>query len=133
MNDFQRRLSGRQQRARNSSSSKPKTIRLHQSLSDRLKSTKQARDMKRATYLSTLPKNPFKRQLYRLHPRRLAQFWFSRQGAIAALKVVGIGIVVVFLLTIGVFAYFRKDLPNIKDISGDNIGGSISYYLSLIH
>jgi penicillin-binding protein 1A len=84
--------------------------------------------MKQATYLATLPKNPFKRILFRLQPKRLAQFWFSRQGAIAGLKVVGIGIVVVFLLTIGVFAYFRKDLPNIKDISGDNIGGSISYY-----
>jgi membrane peptidoglycan carboxypeptidase len=30
--------------------------------------------------------------------------------------------------TLGVFAYFRKDLPNIKDISGSNLGGSISYY-----
>ncbi len=127
MNEFQRRLSGRQQRARNSPS-KSKTIRLNQSFSDRLRANKQARQMKRATYLATLPKNPFKRMLYRMHPKRLAQFWFSRRGAIAALKVVGIGIVVIFLLTIGVFAYFRKDLPNIKDISGDNIGGSISYY-----
>jgi penicillin-binding protein 1A len=128
MNDFQRRQSGRQRRAASLSGKNTKTIKLHQSLSDRLRANKQAREMKRATYLATLPKNPFKRTLYRLHPKRLAQYWFSRQGAIMALKVVGIGIVVVFLLTIGVFAYFRKDLPNIKDISGDNIGGSISYY-----
>jgi membrane peptidoglycan carboxypeptidase len=26
------------------------------------------------------------------------------------------------------FAYFRKDLPNIKDISGSNLGGSTTYY-----
>ncbi len=45
-----------------------------------------------------------------------------------ALKVIGVGIVAVFLLTIGVFAYFRKDLPKIKDISGDNLAGSITYY-----
>ena len=33
-----------------------------------------------------------------------------------------------FILTLGIFAYFRKDLPNIRDISGSNLGGSISYY-----
>ena len=105
-----------------------KTIRLHQSITDRLRANKHARDARRATYLSTLPKNPALRLLYRMHPKRMAQFWFSRDGAIMALKIIGVGIVAVFLLTIGVFAYFRKDLPNIKDISGDNLGGSITYY-----
>src|ERR1017187_4821968 len=128
MSEFDRKSSGRQRRPRRSKVTSPKTIRIHQSLSDRLRASKQAREMKRATYLATLPKNPFKRLLFRLHPKRLAHYWVSRQGAIMALKVIGVGIVVVFLLTIGVFAYFRKDLPNIKDISGDNIGGSISYY-----
>ena len=45
-----------------------------------------------------------------------------------ALKIIGVGIVVCFLLMVGVFAYFRKDLPNIKDISGNELGGSITYY-----
>ena len=45
-----------------------------------------------------------------------------------ALKVIGIGIVSVFAMLIGIFAYFRKDLPNLRDISGNNIGGSIRYY-----
>lgn len=45
-----------------------------------------------------------------------------------ALKLTGIAILVGFLLLVGVFAYFRKDLPNLKDISGNNIGGSIRYY-----
>ncbi len=45
-----------------------------------------------------------------------------------ALKVVGVAIIVGFFLTIGMFAYFRKDLPKIKDISGTRIGGSITYY-----
>lgn len=55
-------------------------------------------------------------------------YWTSRDGAVSALKIVGIGIVVFFILTLGVFAFFRKDLPNITDISGGNLGGSISYY-----
>lgn len=105
-----------------------KTIRLHQSLTERLRANKQAREAEHATYLSTLPKNPILRLIYRLHPKRVLRYWFSRDGAIAALKIIGIGIVVVFILTIGVFAYFRKDLPQISDISGDSLGGSITYY-----
>jgi penicillin-binding protein 1A len=63
-----------------------------------------------------------------MHPKRLAEYWFSREGAVMALKITGIGIIVCFFLVIGVFAYFRKDLPKIKGIAGDNLGGSITYY-----
>jgi penicillin-binding protein 1A len=104
------------------------TIKLNRSIGERIRANREAKARKRAAYLSTLPKNRFKRILYRLHPRRVAKYWFSREGAIMALKVIGIGIVVVFLLMVGVFAYFRKDLPNITDISGDELGGSITYY-----
>jgi len=45
-----------------------------------------------------------------------------------ALKVLGIGFVCMFLLIVGLFAYFRKDLPKIADINGGNSGGSIAYY-----
>lgn len=104
------------------------TIKLNHSLSDRIKASRDAKSRRRAAYLNTLPQNKFKRILYRLHPKRMAQYWFSRDGAIMALKITGIGIVVCFILLVGVFAYFRKDLPNIKDISGDSLGGSITYY-----
>jgi membrane peptidoglycan carboxypeptidase len=105
-----------------------KTLKLHQSLSDRIRARKHARATRRAAYLSTLPKEPWKRLLYRFEPHRLARYWFSREGGIMALKVAGIGIVVCFFLVVGVFAYFRKDLPQIKDLSGEKIGGSITYY-----
>jgi penicillin-binding protein 1A len=104
------------------------TIKLNRSLGERVKASREAKARRRAAYLSTLPKNRFKRILFRLKPRELARFWFSRDGAIMALKIAGVAIVVFFVLIAGVFAYFRKDLPNIKDISGTNIGGSITYY-----
>jgi membrane peptidoglycan carboxypeptidase len=123
------RSSGRRHAARKTIHSRSgNTLHLHQSLSDRLRANKLARDSKHATYLSTLPKNPFLRIVYRLHPKHLAQYWFSTDGLLMALKIIGVGIVVIFIVTIGVFAYFRKDLPQIKDISGDNLGGSITYY-----
>jgi membrane peptidoglycan carboxypeptidase len=104
------------------------TIKLHRSLSDRIKARRDAKAARRAEYLKDLPKSRVKRFFYRLQPKRLYKYWFSREGAIMALKIIGIGIVVVFITLIGVFAYFRKDLPNLKDISGNNLGGSIRYY-----
>jgi membrane peptidoglycan carboxypeptidase len=124
-----KRGQGRNRKSKNSFISKSgNTIKLNSSLSDRRKANKAARSAAKATYLSTLSKNRWKRTLYRMHPKRVARYWFSREGGIMALKIIGIAIVASFFLTIGMFAYFRKDLPDIKDISGDNLGGSITYY-----
>lgn len=129
MNGSNNDTSGRRRPGRQSyTTTSGKTIRINRSLSDRARARQHAREARHAAYLSTLPKNPFKRVLYRLHPKRMFHYWFSREGLIMGLKITGIGIVVVFIATIGVFAYFRKDLPQIKDISGDNLGGSITYY-----
>lgn len=103
-------------------------IKLNRSLGERIKAGREARARRKAAYLATLPKNRFKRVLYRLKPREVIRYWFSRDGAIMALKIVGIGIVACFVLIVGVFAYFRKDLPKITDIGGRTLGGSVTYY-----
>jgi penicillin-binding protein 1A len=120
--------SRRRRNQRTFTTSSGKTLKLNRNFSDKYKANKSQRATDRALYLSTLPKSRWKRFVYRMHPKRLAAYWFSREGAIMALKVTGIGIVVCFFLTIGVFAYFRKDLPKIKGIAGDKLGGSITYY-----
>lgn len=103
-------------------------IKLHRSLGARFQARRDARLRKKAAYLATLPKGRWERIAYRLHPKRLAKYWFSREGGIMALKIAGVGALATFLLLIGIFAYFRKDLPNLRDISGNSIGGSIRYY-----
>ncbi len=103
------------------------TIKLHQSLTERYRAHRDAKARRRAAYMSTLPKNRFKRILYRMKPRELARYWFSRDGAIMALKIAGVGFVVGFLVIVGTFAYFRKDLPDIS-VTGTKLGGSITYY-----
>ena len=103
-------------------------IKINRSISERRKARKDAMARQRAARLSSLPKNPFKRVLYSLHPKRIWHYWFSREGGIMALKIAGVGIVVGFLLLVGLFAYFRKDLPNLADVSGSNLDGSITYY-----
>lgn len=103
-------------------------IKLQHGLTQRYIAYKDRKELRKAEMLRDLPKGRFKRIAYRLHPKRLYKYWFSKQGALTALKVTGIGFVLVFITLLGVFAYFRKDLPNLKDISGSNIGGSIQYY-----
>lgn len=104
------------------------TIKINRNLVDRLKARKARFDQKKAERLIGMPKSRIKRVFWRMHPKRMYKYWFSREGGIMALKISGIGILVGFLLLVGVFAYFRKDLPNITDVSGNNIGGTIQYY-----
>ncbi len=105
-----------------------KTIKINRNLGERMRAGREARAQRKAAYLSTLPKEPWKRWLYRMHPKRLYKYWFSRDGAIMALKIAGICFVVGFLLVVGLFAYFRKDLPKIHDINSADSGGSMAYY-----
>lgn len=105
-----------------------KTIKLQRSITERKKARKESNARAKAEYLGTLPKNKFKRTLYRMHPKHVAGYWFSKKGGISALKITGIMILAGFLVLFGIFAYFRKDLPDITDISGKNLGGSITYY-----
>jgi membrane peptidoglycan carboxypeptidase len=104
------------------------TLKVNRSINDRRNASKAARLADKAEYLSTLPKNRFKRTLVRLHPKRVARYWFSREGGVMALKLVGASFILGFILIIGLFAYFRKDLPKIKDLAGTSFGGSVSYY-----
>lgn len=105
-----------------------KTIKVNQTLSQKSKARKDAKALRKAERNKGLPKGRFKRTLYKLSPSRQYKYWFSRDGAIMALKISGIAIVLGFFFLVGLFAYFRKDLPNLRDISGDTIGGSIRYY-----
>jgi penicillin-binding protein 1A len=134
MNDFKRgagnrrRPSGARKGSNTFTTKSGKTIKLNRNLGDRIQARREAFAKRRAERLAGLPKSRIKRAIFLMHPKRMYKYWFSREGGIMALKVTGIGIIAGFLLLVGVFAYFRKDLPNLKDISGNNIGGSVLYY-----
>ena len=104
------------------------TFKIHHSLADRIHARRDGRARNKALRMAGLPKERVKRFFARLHPKRMYKYWFSREGAVMGLKITGIGLIGGFLLLVGLFAYFRKDLPNLRDISGNNIGGSVLYY-----
>ncbi|MCA9330357.1 penicillin-binding protein, partial [Candidatus Saccharibacteria bacterium] len=105
-----------------------KSIKINRSLRDQATARKNAKANRKAERLASLPKSRIKRFFAHFEPKRMYRYWFSRDGAIMALKVTGVGLVAGFLIIVGVFAYFRKDLPNLRDISGNNFGGSVRYY-----
>lgn len=104
-----------------------KVLKINRSIGERVTAMKEAKSRRKVERLRGLPKSRFKRLVWRLNPRRLAAFWFSRDGAVMALKITGFTILALFILVLGVFAYFRKDLPDIS-VTGAKLGGSISYY-----
>lgn len=93
---------------------KNKRMSVYANLSNKRRTKKDASSRKRAEYLATLPKHPVKRFFYRLHPKRVAAYWFSKRGLLMALKIAGVSIVLMVLFVGGLFAYFRKDLDKIR-------------------
>ena len=89
-------------------------LNVYANLSNKRKVKKDSETRRRAEYLATLPKHPVKRFAYRMHPKRFWAYWFSKQGVIMALKIFGVALLLLALLIGGMFAYFRKDLDQIR-------------------
>ena len=87
---------------------------VYSNLAHKRKTKKDAESRKKAEYLASLPKHPVKRFFYRLHPKRFFAYWFSKQGAIMALKIAGVGVLCMVLMVGALFAYYRKDLDSIR-------------------
>ena len=114
-------------KAKKSSSRK---LSVYSNLSRRIKAKKDTDARRRAEYLATLPKHPVKRFLYKMHPKRFWGYWFSKRGVIMALKVAGVAVLLLALLIGGLFAYFRKDLDQIRPGEIDKrVQSTITTYL----
>jgi penicillin-binding protein 1A len=83
---------------------------VYSNLATKKRTTADAKSRKKAEFLATLPKSRIKRLFYRLHPRRFFKYWFSKQGAIMALKISGLGLAAGVIFILAIFAIFRKDL-----------------------
>src|SRR3954467_380727 len=81
-----------------------KVLKVNRSLGERYSAMKQAKSLRRVNRLRGLPKSRFKRAAWRLQPKRLAAYWFSRDGGIMALKIAGIAILAMFIVTLAIFA-----------------------------
>ena len=89
-------------------------LSVYSNLVARRKTKADAKSRRKAEYLATLPKQPLKRFLYRMHPRRVLRYWFSRDGAIMLLKLTGVGIIILAIFIAALFAYYRNELDAIR-------------------
>lgn len=89
-------------------------LSVYSNLVARRKTKADAKSRRKAEYLATLPKQPLQRLLYRLHPKRVFRYWFSREGAIMLLKLAGVGLVILAIFIAALFAYFRSELDAIR-------------------
>ena len=89
-------------------------LSVYSNLAHKRRTKKDAVARKKAEYLATLPKHPVKRVLVRLHPKRVAGYWFSKKGALMLAKIAGVTAIIAVLLVGGAFAYFRKDIDAIR-------------------
>lgn len=115
--------------AKKSSKSKGKALSLYANLAARRRTKADTKARRKAEYLATLPKQPLKRLLYRLHPKRMAKFWFSKQGAITFLKLVGVGFVILAIFVAALFAYYRRELDQFNpDQLAKSVQTTVSKY-----
>jgi membrane peptidoglycan carboxypeptidase len=91
-----------------------KRLNIYSDIKHRRRRKKDAAYRRRAEYLATLPKHPVKRFFYRLHPKRVLSFWFSKRGLFMILKFSGLSILLIVLMVGGLFAFYRKDLDKIR-------------------
>ncbi|MGH7196550.1 MAG: transglycosylase domain-containing protein [Candidatus Saccharimonadales bacterium] len=96
------------------SNRRSKGLSVYANLTARRRSKADARSRRRAEYLASLPKQPLKRLMYRLHPKRVAKFWFSKEGGLTLLKLAGIGLVILAIFVAALFAYYRRELDAIR-------------------
>lgn len=93
---------------------KASALNVYSNLVARRKNKSDARSRRKAEYLASLPKNPVKRFLYRMRPKELARFWFSREGLKTFLKLLAVGVVILGIFVAALFAYYRKELDTIR-------------------
>jgi membrane peptidoglycan carboxypeptidase len=107
-----------------------KTMSLYANLAARRKNQRDAKARRKAEYLATLPKHPLKRLAYRLHPKRVMKFWFSKQGALTFLKLVGVGFIIMAIFIAALFAYYRRELDAIRpDELAKRVQTTVSKYV----
>ncbi len=76
----------------------------------------------------TPPELWWRRWLWYMHPRRFKDWWFSKPGAMAALRIAGAAFGLFIILVIGLFLYFAKDLPSPGQINARALEQTTRFY-----
>lgn len=87
-----------------------------------------ARNTARTINSAHSPKNWFNKSVALLDPRHFKDNWLSKAGAVRTAKLAGVG----FVILLGVFLWFGKDLPNPNKINA-KLGGQTTKFWDRTH
>ncbi|MEX0934606.1 MAG: transglycosylase domain-containing protein, partial [Candidatus Saccharimonadales bacterium] len=76
----------------------------------------------------TPPELWWRRWVWYMNPRRFKDWWFSKPGAMAALRISGAIAGVLLLFIVGLFLYFAKDLPSPGQINARALEQTTRFY-----
>lgn len=98
---------------------KTKRLSLYSNLVSNKQAKRDARLKQRAKRYAAMPKDPWKRLLYRLNPKNFLRWLFSFDALRFFAKVFGVLFLVGVIGAAGIFIYFRKDISDLdaRDIS----------------
>ncbi len=105
-----------------------KNMNLYSSLSYKHRAKQEASARRRAEDLAKLPKEPVKRFFARLHPKRVAKWWFSWRGQKQILKFLAACFLIGIIFIGGLFLYYKKDLEEIR-LDEMSISETVNTYL----
>lgn len=101
---------------------------LYSNLSTKHRAKKDAESRRRAEELAQLPKEPLKRFFARLHPKRVAKWWFSWRGQKTILKTLAAMLLIFIIIIGGLFLYYKKDIEGLR-LDEIDISDTVNTYL----
>lgn len=72
---------------------------------------------RKAAAITGPPDTWWRRWLWYMNPRRFRDWWFSKPGLLAALRIAGVAAGIFVVLILGLFLYFARDLPTAGQIN----------------
>lgn len=92
---------------------------------------KKAAAKKKRTAAATVTGPPdtwYRRWWWYMHPRRFRDWWFTKPGLMAALRIAGAAAGVMVVLILGLFLYFARDLPTAGQINAATQETTTTFY-----
>ncbi|PSO43135.1 hypothetical protein BRC19_02310 [Candidatus Saccharibacteria bacterium QS_5_54_17] len=74
------------------------------------------------------PETFWRRWIWYGNPKRFIDWWFTKPGMWAALRIAGTAFGLIILVVAGLFLYFARDLPNAGEINAVNLEQTTKFY-----
>ncbi len=86
------------------------------------------KEQRRRNFHKNAPDSRLKRIFWRMHPKHAMSYWFSKDGLKTLGKLAGAGLVAMFLIVAGVYAFYKSELPNPNETNSRVLAQTTKFY-----